>query len=270
MEERLSKGILDMDLDHGHWSRFFNIDGTLSMVLVPLAVLDGEERAEVCLCAAEKRRLDEFAYAKRRQEWLGGRMAAKAVFLSVVDRSRSTESESWSSLEVAAGESGRPYIRDAVSLQAATVDVSISHSHDWAAAMATANGRCGVDIQKITPQVLKIKERFVDANEHGILTQACDRHQESSRLILLWAAKEALKKAIGARDLPGFLGLKLKRAAQQEGGPAGTFVELTFSLVDRDVVRGGVDEFIVAAFCYNPEYVVAFTVQEDFQGDKIL
>jgi phosphopantetheinyl transferase len=263
MRESLIAEILDKDLDQERWPRFFKIEGPLSLVVLSLANLHGEERAEVWLCPTEKSRLAEFSYARRRREWLGGRMAAKYAFLSLVGKGYGPEFGRWSAWEVAAGENGRPYIRDAGSLRAAIIDVSISHSHDWAAAMAVNNGHCGVDIQKITPQVLKVKERFMDAAEHGILAQVCGRRQESSQLTMLWAAKEALKKASGTKKMPGFLDMKLKRAVQQEGGSVDAFVELTFRLTGGDAVRNGDAECAVAAFFHETEYVIAFTVQEN-------
>ena len=77
--------------------------------------------------------------------------------------------------------------------------------------MATGKGFCGVDIQKITPRVIKIQKRFCTPAEKLILQKSFPWQSEieTAALTKLWAAKEALRKAAFAPPLPGFLEMEL-------------------------------------------------------------
>jgi phosphopantetheinyl transferase (holo-ACP synthase) len=81
-----------------------------------------------------------------------------------------------------------------------------------AAAMAAGKGLCGIDIQKITPRLSKVQERFCRPAEKGLLQASLPPWQpekERTELAKLWAAKEALRKASNIKTLPGFLELEL-------------------------------------------------------------
>ena len=80
---------------------------------------------------------------------------------------------------------------------------------------------------------------------------------EASQLTLLWAAKEALKKAIGTSVLPGFLGVELCGATTETDTKLGTYFVFKFKLPDNVTGRTG-DRYSVAALFYK-EHVLAFT-----------
>lgn len=82
--------------------------------------------------------------------------------------------------EVSKDENGKPLLPNH------PYELSISHT-DGYAAILLGNGSLGVDVQHFKPNVLKVRDRFLDENE---LQMA----QDIEATTLLWAAKEAIYK----------------------------------------------------------------------------
>ncbi|MEZ4985158.1 MAG: 4'-phosphopantetheinyl transferase superfamily protein [Saprospiraceae bacterium] len=74
--------------------------------------------------------------------------------------------------------------------------ISISHSHEWAAAIA-APVPCGIDIQFIVPKITRLAHRFLSKEE---LSCVCEPHA-LDMLHFFWGAKEAIYKAYGRKQL---------------------------------------------------------------------
>jgi len=123
--------------------------------------------------------------------------------------------------------------------------------------MAAAEGRCGVDIQQVTPSVIKVHKKFAAPVELDILHSLTGSRPEASQLTLLWAAKEALKKAIGTSVLPGFLGVELCGAATETDTKLSKYFVFEFKLSDSVTGQAG-NRYAVAALFYK-EHVLAFT-----------
>lgn len=162
---------------------------------------------------AEQMRLLTFHHAKRRTEWLGGRLAAKAAAAWWSGRAAppAMTEDAWQDWRVENNPSGKPEIHfSGNGAFPALPQISISHSGGWAAAIA-ADAPCGLDIQAQTPSVQRVAERFATDEERQRLTvlPAFAALDETARLTLLWAAKEALRKVSGDAPLPGFLQLIL-------------------------------------------------------------
>lgn len=77
-------------------------------------------------------------------------------------------------------EHGKPLLPDL------NVEVSISHTEGYAAILL-GNGNLGVDVQHYKPNVLKVRDRFLDHNEQQLA-------QDLETTTLFWAAKEAIYK----------------------------------------------------------------------------
>ncbi|MDO9000324.1 MAG: 4'-phosphopantetheinyl transferase superfamily protein [Bacteroidota bacterium] len=73
--------------------------------------------------------------------------------------------------------------------------ISISHSHDKLAVIINEKESTGVDIELIRDKVLKIQHKFLNRAE---LEFAKD---DIEKLITIWAAKEALYKVYGLKEL---------------------------------------------------------------------
>jgi phosphopantetheinyl transferase len=171
--------------------------------------LGGEKTIFCYLHGKEQDYLKRLTSDKRKREWLGGRFAARYAATQLL--SRSGKELDWTRLSIEYDNDGRPFL--AFQDKNITLpDISISHSADMAAAMAINTGLCGIDIQKITGRIAKVRERFCsDREEKTILSAFCESTgQHIIGLTGLWAAKEALRKVAKDSIVPGFLEFELK------------------------------------------------------------
>lgn len=87
-------------------------------------------------------------------------------------------------------EYGKPH------LEGASWCISISHSHDLAAAIASPRS-VGIDIQFLVAKIERLAHKFMRPEEMGSL----DAEKRIEHLHVYWGAKEALYKAYGRREL---------------------------------------------------------------------
>ncbi|MCF6290444.1 MAG: 4'-phosphopantetheinyl transferase superfamily protein [Desulfobacterales bacterium] len=159
------------------------------------------------LLPLEQERYCAFSHAKRKLEWLGGRIAAKqAVHILRPGPGRRDR-------QIIADRHGRPFFSDRAGNILETPTLSISHSHGLAAALAVESGSCGLDIQKIVATIHRVRQRFTSPPEMTLIRRAEKKLTKEAGLTIIWAAKEALRKAAGITPLPGFLELRLTAAA---------------------------------------------------------
>ncbi|MEA2114107.1 MAG: 4'-phosphopantetheinyl transferase superfamily protein [Thermodesulfobacteriota bacterium] len=145
-----------------------------------------------------------FGYPKRRREWLGGRIAAKAAMLELhkPDRLHARLQQ----LSILPDDHGRP-IADTMK----NISISISHSDQFAVGLAVKGRACGIDLQQISSKLPGLTDRFASAHELTILAKLPVLGDQTTRLTMLWAAKEALKKSL-LHDQPAiFSGIELQR-----------------------------------------------------------
>ena len=150
----------------------------------------------------------QFKYQKRQIEWLGGRLAAKQAVLNTKGQEPTGPAmREWS---ICADEHGRPFFK---SLGNNQPSLSISHSHGLALAMTVNEKGCGLDIQKISEATIRVKEKFCSQTEEQIIASLdLPDNNRATGLTLLWAAKEALRKARGGHPLTGFTAMQLTAA----------------------------------------------------------
>lgn len=86
--------------------------------------------------------------------------------------------------EVDKNEYGKPVIRNSSS------HLSISHTPFFAAVMVNPSKPVGIDIEALTPKVVRIAYKFLREDE----IQAIREDERIEKLILYWSAKEALFK----------------------------------------------------------------------------
>jgi phosphopantetheinyl transferase len=252
-----SREMMILDLDQEHWHRVFGLNGPVSLVLLELAGLEATTAA-ACLTPFELERFALFTFPKRKREWLGGRIAAKQAAMAVASLGEGEAASPWQGMEVAAAPDGRPFIRAVDDIGQTLPDISISHSGNLAGAMAAGEGRCGIDIQKVTPTVIKVSERFAGAAEMTILDTLTGDLSMTARLTLLWAAKEALRKAIGTKRLPGFLGIMLAGTRADNHTPVGDYFVFDFTLTAGIATQSAEDAVSVAVLLHEG-YGLAFT-----------
>jgi 4'-phosphopantetheinyl transferase len=73
--------------------------------------------------------------------------------------------------------------------------ISISHSHDKLAIIINTKEHTGVDIELVRDKVKHIQHKFLNADEQHFADN------DIGKLITLWAAKEALYKIYGLREV---------------------------------------------------------------------
>jgi len=186
------------------WQRHFPPDTRLRLGRARLADLPAcAADMQNFLSADELTQYIGFSQGKRRTEWLGGRLTAKWA----AERFLAQSAMDWRTLVIKTEKDGRPYI--APEVRAIPPFISISHSGHMAAALA-ANLPCGLDIQQPSEKILRVKECFVNPEEAKVLTASLPgSFTETHRLTVLWAAKEAVRKAVRASPLLGLLEIRL-------------------------------------------------------------
>jgi len=215
------------------------------------------------LSGPEQVYLNTLTSDKRKREWLGGRFAARYVGADVLAHKQNPVP--WFQLAVIADSNGRPFLY-ADTKRNVLPDISISHSGGLAAAMAVSKGLCGIDIQKVTDRVVKVRDRFCTPKEEQLVLSLCNASRElqsSAGLTRLWAAKEALRKVANTRSLPGFLELELTDIRE---GPAqkGQALWQYIFVWNHTVMSGNpVTEKCCVAVTALGDYVLALTARDD-------
>lgn len=189
------------------------------------------------LTKTEQQIFHSFSFPKRKIEWLGGRLAAKNAATRLMDGGP------LNNLEILTDANGRPYLGPGRKTDTFP-DISISHSAGLAAAMAVDSGRCGIDIQKITLTVIKVREKFCTASEVEILENHARQSSAllynnslEARLTMLWTAKETLRKACAAKPLPGFMKLRLTNINSAQNDTSAGHVLLDFTGPDSEQTK---------------------------------
>lgn len=201
------------------------------------------------LSPAETVLFRRFRYAKRRLEWLGGRLAAKHCLQNILNKDVS-EPHLYDTYSILPDTHGRPHLAIPLTEHPAA-SISISHSRGYAAALVHQSGDCGIDIQQKTPKLISVQERFTSDDELRLLHPITDT---LTRLALLWAAKEAIKKCLLA-DHPSFFGtIKLAEAKYEPSKKVWTVhCRLTHPAVLSATVRiAELDEHLIACASGEP------------------
>lgn len=222
----------------------------------------GEEKVVAYLNRREQDYLSRLTSGKRKREWLGGRFAAKYAAAGVLSEDGGIIP--WYNLAIVTDENGRPFLATAKN-SSALPDISISHSGELAAAMAVNKGLCGIDIQIITPQVVKVRERFCTTDEEQILYSFFRTSYDKHAIFLtkLWAAKEALRKIANTASLPGFLALELtgiNEAASVKGQALWNFM---FIMKYSEINGKQTNKKCCVAVSLIADYALALTTRND-------
>ena len=176
----------------------------------------------------EKEKLDSYRLPKRRREYLTGRICVKNVVAAVFE-AKGFPPFPHNRIETVILDNGRPVIRLHPPADFSPPEISISHSKGLAAAMASFSP-CGIDLQKIDKQLLRVKEKFCSASEYEILNQITPADEQTA-LTLIWCAKEAIQKRFGHRTMPLFSEILLKNGFQEK--KKSCCLQLVFSLAEK-------------------------------------
>ena len=177
-----------------------------SVAILPLTYIDTHKKQITQHWLHEKERLtlNGFSFAKRHREWLGGRICSKKslhTFSQKQDRALRIPKQQ--EYHIASEESGRPYFSGLEGIGYPVPELSISHSKDFATAL-TSNTYCGIDIQYPAGNLQKVSEQFSSNAEKLLLQNKLPGLSSLQQLTLLWAGKEAVKKMLSPKGIPGF------------------------------------------------------------------
>ena len=195
-----------MDEPAARFSSLATAGGLLALLdltrLRPLLAEDESFRfLTTLLSPAEARLLASLTYPKRRLEWLGGRLVAKHC-LNRLALALESPPACYCEYSILPDTHGRPTLAPPPGSNRVPT-ISISHSRDYAAALVTAHGTCGIDIQQKSAQLARVQERFATTEELTLLLHLVSN--PLTRLGLIWTAKGAVKKCL-LSDRPDFLG----------------------------------------------------------------
>jgi 4'-phosphopantetheinyl transferase len=119
----------------------------------------------------------------RRQHWLSYRL----ILPHLISR------EEISGIEY--DEFGKPFL--SLKQEIAMRHISVSHSGKFSTLIASNTHNVGIDIERLSPKIFKVAHKFLNSRELRIVFS----NNAMEGLITLWAAKEALYKLHGRRDL---------------------------------------------------------------------
>lgn len=174
-------------------------DLTVAVLCIPeLERID----SAVLLSSSEQRALGRLHVAKRRREWLAGRVAAKSALgehLWRSERKRVAPADLVIHSVQSGPRAGQPWTSSGHA-------VSISHSAALAVS-GVATRSCGVDVERIRPLPVIVEEAMANPRDLACLP-----------LALRWACKEAVLKASGVG-----LRFDLRRLAITSHAPNGRF-----------------------------------------------
>lgn len=123
------------------------------------------------LSPRDQERLAGIRHPLKKMEFLSARAAFAALGESPVQLSYS--------------EKGKPEIPGGF--------VSLSHNHDYGAAVISLEKPVGIDVERLDRQVAKVRHKFVHTEEEVVAQHFSD--------LFLWVAKEAAYKMYGRKEL---------------------------------------------------------------------
>lgn len=132
---------------------------------------------KVTLSEEEERRFAELANEQRKREWL----AARVLIQHLAGQEE----------QVIYDEFRKPH------LASGNFHLSISHSGGKVAIILHPDYPTGIDIQERTEKVWRIRHKFLSSEE----LKACSDGEDHDKLLIYWAAKEAMYKYYGRKRL---------------------------------------------------------------------
>jgi phosphopantetheinyl transferase len=152
-------------------------DGTLYAIWKITESTD-ELRSSIHLSPGEEDLYGNFVAESRKKQWLAYRLLIRAITAPF-------------DYPVEYDDCGKPF------LAGSDLHISVTHTDDLAAVIMSRHTRVGIDIEKIRPRILKVKDKFISDDESLLI----DKEHSLEQLTLAWCAKEALYKLYGLRNL---------------------------------------------------------------------
>lgn len=123
----------------------------------------------------------------RQKQWLGSRVLLRTLL------------QTEQTIELNIDEQRKPFLNNF------PFEISISHANHMAAVIIYEGKKVGIDIEKISERILKIKNKFLSTEELDFVSST----NELEQLHVCWGAKESLFKLYGKGSLPFIEGIKI-------------------------------------------------------------
>lgn len=140
----------------------------------------------------EKAYFDQLRFAKRRYEWLAGRMAMKDLILSVEPSLAHFEKHA---IQILRSDNGAPFLQ-VLGLSNPVGQLSLSHSNNYVlCGFSKESSQLGMDLELIEERPKEFIQDFFTTEEVRFIDGT---PPEDSALVstLIWSAKEAILKAL--------------------------------------------------------------------------
>jgi len=121
--------------------------------------------------------LSQITSETRKKEWLTVRVLLKEML--------------GEEKEIIYTSTGKPYLSDN------SYQISISHTKGFVAVALHPEMKIGIDIERISPRIQKIRSRFMNEKEEANL----NKEHEEVHLLLYWSAKESMFKILEEQDV---------------------------------------------------------------------
>lgn len=135
-------------------------------------------RKHVCLDEKEEKTYSDFLTENRKKHWL----SCRSLLSEMIGEEKA---------KIEYDKNGKPHLYDM------GCNISLTHAGDYAAAIISSRYLVGIDIEKVTPRIDKIKQRFLGEKEITHL----EKDYKLEELYIYWGAKEAIYKLYGKKNL---------------------------------------------------------------------
>jgi len=136
-------------------------------------------RSLIVLNPFDEKLFERMKNEKRRKQWLAYRVLLQQLWKEIP-------------IEIVYDRFGKPGVSNIENMT-----FSASHSGEYAAVIAGLGFQVGIDIEKITPRLLRVKERFLSEGELNDIGPSHDL----DKLSIYWCGKEALYKVYGRPEV---------------------------------------------------------------------
>lgn len=123
--------------------------------------------------------LDDIHHPRKKLEWLSGRAALRALMNEMQHPS----------FRLSKDDKGKPYLQDNMYY------ISLANSFPYGVAIIHRNQAVGIDIEKPSSKLLRVKHKFINSIEEG------QTQEDLHKLCVHWATKESLYKLYGRKQL---------------------------------------------------------------------
>ncbi len=153
------------------------IDSNLSVGVWEITETKQELEKRIDLSVEEKKQLNEIKFENKKLQWL----SIRALLKEMLGRQ----------FQIIYTKTGKPFLKNS------SLKISISHTDKFAALVINRKEETGIDIEKVSNKVERIKNKFLNSSE----LENIGNSEYLEKLHVYWGAKESLYKVYGEKEL---------------------------------------------------------------------